>query len=74
MTGPLTRTAVLDRVLALANRAGPSAMPPAASKRARMTIDMARLAARWTGERFRRAPQRIPVCRAFSPGKPQSGC
>jgi len=49
MVGPLTRTAVLDRVLALQSR-GPDRQAPRRFELGALTIDMAALQARWAGQ------------------------
>ena len=70
MVGPLTRTAVLDRVLALQSR-GTERLAPRRFDCGALTIDMAALQARWAGTPIVLRPNEFRLLRflAENPGR-----
>jgi len=65
VTGPLTRTAVLDRVLALQSR-GAERHATRRFEAGALTIDMAALQARWNGEPVPLRPNEFRLLRFFA--------
>ncbi|MDY7098484.1 MAG: response regulator transcription factor, partial [Pseudomonadota bacterium] len=65
MLGPLTRTAVLDRVLALQSR-GAERHAANRLESGALTIDMAALQARWAGEPITLRPNEFRLLRFFA--------
>lgn len=65
VVGPLTRTAVLDRVLALQSR-GAERNATRRFEAGALTIDMAALQARWNGEPIQLRPNEFRLLRYFA--------
>lgn len=65
VVGPLTRNAVLDRVLALQSR-GPAHRALSRSDHGALSIDMAALQARWNGEPIALRPNEFRLLRFFA--------
>lgn len=65
VVGPLTRTAVLDRVLALQSR-GAERNATRQFEAGALTIDMAALQARWNGEPIQLRPNEFRLLRYFA--------
>ena len=65
LVGPLTRTAVLDRVLALQSR-GAERHATCRFEAGALTIDMAALQARWAGEPITLRPNEFRLLRFFA--------
>jgi two-component system phosphate regulon response regulator PhoB len=65
VVGPLTRTAVLDRVLALQSR-GAERQATRRFEAGALTIDMAALQARWNGEPISLRPNEFRLLRFFA--------
>ncbi|MEM9501061.1 MAG: response regulator transcription factor [Pseudomonadota bacterium] len=65
MVGPLARTAVLDRVLALQSR-GSVRHAAQLFERGKLAIDMSALQARWAGEPIELRPNEFRLLRFFS--------